>query len=205
MSSEEAKAFGIPADERKQYVRYDKGKVNLVRAGGAAKWFRLVGEKLGNATEDYPSGDEVQAIELWKPPNAWADTSSYVLDAILSDIARGMDNGQRYSGHQNAGKRAAWLVVQKHYPHKPKAECDTIIKAWLKSRLLYTDTYDDPVEYKESIGLYVNDKKRPSAPTEEPNPVDPEAEGRAHERAEWEAVQFNTTFKIIWPGAGCAV
>ena len=46
MSEDEAKQFGIPADERKRYMRLDKAKANIVRAV-KARWFKLVSIPLG--------------------------------------------------------------------------------------------------------------------------------------------------------------
>ncbi len=51
MSRDEAKAFGVPPDDRWDYIRIDRAKVNITRKSGAAKWFRLVGVPLNNVTE----------------------------------------------------------------------------------------------------------------------------------------------------------
>ena len=80
MSVEEAKLFGIAEEDRKQYVREDNGKVNVTKGGGKPKWFRLVGVRIGNGTELYPNGDEVQTTEAWKPPELWADVSTAELN-----------------------------------------------------------------------------------------------------------------------------
>jgi hypothetical protein len=84
MTEEEAKRFGIPADERKRYMRLDKAKANIVRAM-KARWFRLVSIPLGNSTTEYPDGDEVQALERWEPPATWGDVSAEALNAILDE------------------------------------------------------------------------------------------------------------------------
>ena len=65
MNTDEAKAFGLNDEDRWQYIRVDSGKVNITRHLGAARWFRLTGVALGNATEMYPNGDEVQTVEPW--------------------------------------------------------------------------------------------------------------------------------------------
>src|SRR4029077_6919037 len=117
MSTDEAKTFGIAEDQRRQFVRVDPGKVNIAKAAGAATWFRLVGVRLGNATEMYPNGDEVQTIEPWAPPNAWAGLSTVSLNAALTEIDNGLPNGQRYSDTGAARERAAWPVVQRHCPN----------------------------------------------------------------------------------------
>jgi RecA-family ATPase len=72
MSPEEAKAFGINEEDRRFYVRMDSGKVNIAPPMRKAKWFKLVGVRLDNGTDLYPSGDEVQVVEPWKPPETWS-------------------------------------------------------------------------------------------------------------------------------------
>jgi hypothetical protein len=162
MSPEESARFNIAEDERRAYVRLDRAKLNIARTSGPAIWFKLIGVALGNASDTYPAGDEVQTVEVWHPPDAWAGTSTVGLNAILSDISRGMDNGQRYSNAPNAAERMVWPVVQKHYPDKPEGQCREIIHAWLATGLLYPKEYADPVQYKPRKGLYVDDTKRPS-------------------------------------------
>jgi hypothetical protein len=56
--------FGIrlPADDRRDYVRLDRAKINVARTSGPTTWFKLVGVQIGNATETYPAGDSVQTV-----------------------------------------------------------------------------------------------------------------------------------------------
>jgi hypothetical protein len=168
MSPEEAQAFNISEADRRSYIRVDSGKVNIAKSAGSAKWFRLIGVPLDNATELYPSGDEVQTVEPWSPPDAWAGTTHLGLNAVLNDIDRGLTDedgkptGRRYSNAPNAKDRAVWPVVQKHYPDKTEAQCRTIIHAWLDTGLLYPEDYDDPVDRKARKGLKVDSSKRPS-------------------------------------------
>ena len=49
MTPEEAKALGLDEDKRRRLIRIDDAKLNLAPATDA-KWFRLVGVELGNAT-----------------------------------------------------------------------------------------------------------------------------------------------------------
>jgi RecA-family ATPase len=69
MQKEEADRLCISDDERASLVRVDYGKVNLVRRSPDAHWFRLIGVPLGNRTETYPHGDEVQTVVRWTPPD----------------------------------------------------------------------------------------------------------------------------------------
>src|SRR6516164_10168285 len=160
MSEEEAEKFGIHPDERKSFVRLDKAKANLTRAI-KAEWFRLVSVSLGNATALYPDGDDMQAIERWKPPETWADLSSETLNAILNEIDTEMPGGRRYSGKPQATDRAAWKVVQRHSSNKTEAQCREIIKDWIKAGVLFETKYHDPNARKDEWGLFVDRNKRP--------------------------------------------
>jgi AAA domain len=160
MSEDEAKRFDIPIDERKSYVRLDKAKANLVRAVKAS-WFRLVSVNLGNATPDYPDGDEMQAIERWEPPETWAGVEPETVDAILDEIAAGLPDGRRYSDHGAAKDRAAWTVVREHCPEKSEAQCREMIRQWVKAKVLFTDKYTSPERREAEKGLFVDSGKRP--------------------------------------------
>ncbi len=162
MTTDEAEMFGLSEADRRSLVRYDSGKVNIAPPSISAKWFRIVGMPLGNGKGIYPAGDTVQTIEPWLPPDTWAGFDSVLLNRILDDLDAGMENGQRYSPAGPAGKRAAWLIVQKHCPEKDEKQCRAVILAWVRSGTLVKQTYDDPIEHKERIGLTVNPTKRPS-------------------------------------------
>jgi len=93
MTEEEAKAFGIKAEERNLYVRLDSGKVNIAPPSSEATWFKLVGVKLDKGAGDYPNGDEVQTVVPWDPPKTWANLSNAQLNAALTDIDKGLARG----------------------------------------------------------------------------------------------------------------
>jgi hypothetical protein len=159
MTKDEAEQFGIAADERKDYVRLDSAKVNIVRAMKAA-WFKLVSVRLGNPTVMYPEGDEVQAIERWRPPETWEGLTPETLSAIPDALDAGMPDVRRYSIHNRATARAAWKLVQRHCS-KSEAQCKEIIKQWCDSGVLTETSYDDPVTRKPEIGLRLDPNKRP--------------------------------------------
>jgi len=162
MDEAEAKQFNIEAGDRRSFIRLDSAKVNIVRTARSATWFKLVSVNIGNATEQYPSGDEVQTVQPWTPPDTWA-VPSVTLNAVLTDIDAGLPNGQRYSKAPAAGQaRQVWRVIQKHIPGHSEAQCRQIIHAWLDTGLLYSEKYDDPVDRKERQGLRLDTTKRPS-------------------------------------------
>jgi hypothetical protein len=161
MTEDEAKTFSIKPEDRNLYVRLDSGKVNIAKPSGEATWFKLIGVPLGNGTEEYPLGDEVQTVVPWHPPKTWEGVSSSQLNAALTDIDAGLPTGERYSNAGKADARAAWPVIQRHAPSKSERQCRDIINTWVKTRLLYSEAYDDPVARKTQKGLRVDNSKRP--------------------------------------------
>lgn len=163
MSPEEAEKFGLTEAQRKHLVREDSAKVNIAPPSDEATWFELVGVPLGNGTDAYPKGDNIQIVKPWTPPKMLDGTDSLILNEILSSIDKGLPNGQRYSDANRAGEgRAAWRVVQQYLPDKPEGACRAIINAWVKSGLLYREEYHDPIQNKDREGLKVDATKRPS-------------------------------------------
>ena len=162
MSPEEAKTFGIPEEDRRLYVRVDRAKVNIARAAGGAKWFRLVGVPLGNATDLYTAGDEVQTAEPWKPPETWADIDKPMANLILGKIGLGLGDGNFYTDAARAGEREAWRVVQADVPSKSEKQAREVVKSWVRNGVLVSFLYDNPITRKSVRGLKVDDEKRPS-------------------------------------------
>jgi hypothetical protein len=162
MSEDEAKQFNVEQTDRRFYVRLDSAKVNIVPSRSAT-WFKLVGVNIGNTTELYPSGDEVQTVEPWSPPKLWEGLAAETLNAALTEIDNGMANGQRYTDAGGGkGDRAAWRVVQKHCPHRSEGQCREIIRTWTRNGVLYEAEYDDPIKRKPRKGYRLDTNKRPS-------------------------------------------
>jgi hypothetical protein len=162
MTAEEAGAFGVPEEERRSFVRMDSAKVNIAPPMATARWFRLVGVPLGNATELYPNGDEVQTVEPWSRPQTWEGLDAGPLNRILDAIDAGLADDERYSDDNHAKDRAAWKILQRHAPTKTDVQCREIVKQWLKNGVLVREPYDSKNSRKKGlIGLFVVNAKRP--------------------------------------------
>jgi AAA domain len=162
MSVEEAEIFNVPEEKRRLLIRMDSAKVNITKPLSAAKWFRLVGVQLGNTTELYPNGDEVQTVEPWVPPDIWADLSVALLNKVLTVIDTGLPDGNRYTDAPRADDRAAWRVVVDHAPTKTEGQAREVIKTWVKNGVLVRYEYANPTTRKPVKGLRVIPAKRPS-------------------------------------------
>jgi hypothetical protein len=162
MSAEEAEAFGVAEEQRKLYLRVDNAKVNIAPPMLKARWFRLVGVQLGNATDLYPDGDSVQTVEPWVPPDIWQDLDAAMLNRMLDAIDAGLPDGNRYTDAAKAGEREAWRVVVEQAPDKTEAQAREIIRTWVKTGVLEHAPYRNPTTRKDVKGLRVNAAKRPS-------------------------------------------
>lgn len=162
MADSEGETFGIPAEERRLFVRLDSSKVNIAPPSGEATWFKLIGVRLENGTPDYPQGDEVQTVIPWHPPKTWDGISAAQLNAALDELETGMPNGQRFSDASSATSRAAWPIVQKHCPDRTERQCRDILRTWIRNGVITIEEYDDAVERKPRKGLRVCHGKRPS-------------------------------------------
>lgn len=161
MSVDEANTLNINQDDRRQYIRVDNAKVNITRHLGAAKWFRLIGVRLGNGSALYPNGDDVQTVEPWTPPATWGDLSVDLLNQILTAIDAGLPDGNRYTDASRADERAAWKVIVEHAADKTEGQAREIIKTWVKNGVLVPHDYDNPATRKKVKGLRVEPSKRP--------------------------------------------
>ncbi len=162
MTTEEAQTLGIAEKDRHYLIRMDSAKVNIAPPLEKAKWFCLVGVPLGNGSDLYPKGDEVQTVEVWTPPDAWDGLSSHLLNRILDEIDAGLPDGNRYSSASAAGDRAAWRVVTKHASDKTEAAARRVINTWTKNGVLVSQDYENPTTRKTAKGLQVVNAKRPT-------------------------------------------
>jgi hypothetical protein len=140
----------------------DSGKVNIAPPTLDAKWFRIVGVDIGNPTEVYPNGDQVQTVEPWTPPDTFEGLNTMLLNQILDDIDTGTPDGNRYTDAPKAFERAAWRVIVKHYPDKSEAAARKVIKTWTLSGLLIRKSYENPATRKRVNGFWIDPAKRPS-------------------------------------------
>ena len=111
MSEDDADLLGLDAHERAALARLDLGKVNLVRRNPHPRWFKLISIRLGNKSEIYPNGDEIQTVERWSPPDVFKGLSTLTLNAVLDEIDNGLAGGKLYSDHNRAGARSVLALV----------------------------------------------------------------------------------------------
>lgn len=164
MSTDEAKEFGIPEEDRRRHVRLDDAKANLAPPSEKARWFRLDSVSLGNATTLYPKGDSVQAVVAWEAPSIWQDLTPQAINTALSSIAEGIGGGRRYTASRagkGGGERWAGRVLTRDHALNDE-QAAKVIATWVRTGLLIEDSYIDPQTRKMVSCVRVDDSKRPS-------------------------------------------
>lgn len=170
MTESDAGKLLVPEEERRSVVRFDSAKANMAPPE-KAKWFRLVSVPLGNSDEVYKSGDKVQAVETWTPPDVFRDDDlQEAMSAILDEIDKGLPDGERHSNDSRATDRAAWRVVKRLCPAIDDKVCRAVINRWVKSGALRRERYYSEKRREERTGLFLKEKKPASGAS------DPETE-----------------------------
>ena len=165
MTAAEAEHLGVPAAERWRHVRLDDAKANLAPLA-AARWFRLQTVALGNATPAYPHGDQVAAIQPWRPASPWAAHSPSDLNRVLDRIAAGPAPGCRFAPTRRGRASSRWAgdVLMRELG-KTEGQAAAMVDAWLKSGLLVAGAYHDAEQRRVRMGVAVDDRRRPTIPS----------------------------------------
>ncbi len=162
MTLAEAEQLGVAPAERWRHVRLDDAKANLAPLA-AARWFRLATVALGNATPAYPHGDQVAAIEPWRPASPWAAHSPSELNRILDQIAAGPAPGCRYAPSRRGRAPSRWVgCVLMRELGKTEGQAAAMVDTWLKTGLLAAHAYHDAEQRRVRMGVSVDDRRRPT-------------------------------------------
>ena len=155
MSDKEAEGFGIPAARRSWYVRVDDAKGNMSAPSSDATWFERHSVELAQ-------GDWVGVLAPWSPPDPFDELGAVSGRKVLTDIERGMDDGQRYI-LQNKRGTARWagdLLIDQGVS---EASAKSILRTWISSGLLFEETYRNPERRRDEVGLFVDLSKMPTS------------------------------------------
>lgn len=158
MATEEAARLGIPENERRLHVRIDDAKNSMSPPAAKAEWLRLASYRLGNSTEDYPTGDSVQVVTKWVPPDAWDGILGENEQAIIDRLDVGLDEGERYS-MRSQDKRWAGHLLTEEFGRSPQ-QAKEILEAWLTQGLIEVRDYLSEDQRKPRKGLYATKKAK---------------------------------------------
>jgi hypothetical protein len=148
MNEKQAQAFRIPLNQRHYYVAVCDPKVNMSRRADTVPWYRLVSVQLNNATETYPDGDSVQAVERWEPSSPWDGMPRATVIRVLERFKKEPVNretdapmaGERWTMEKAAKDRWAGHVLC-DIAGRNEQEATAILKTWLEYGVI-TETTD---------------------------------------------------------------
>lgn len=140
MSKEAADGFGIEEQDRKSFVRIDDAKANLAPAS-EARWFRLVGQPLGNATDERPQ-DFVAVTEPWTAPDAFDDVTRHDLYNVQLAID-GKQLRENVQSPQWVGHAVAQVLGLNSDARADKAKIKKLIKTWIANAALRLERITD--------------------------------------------------------------
>jgi hypothetical protein len=75
---------------------------------------------------------------------------------ILELINAGTADGRRYTATPPIPDRSAWRIVQRYIPTLTDQQAQTVIGTWLQNGVLELRTYRDPLNRRDSQGLFAN-------------------------------------------------
>ncbi len=92
------------------------------------------------------------------PPITPADIPALFLAAtsVLRLINAGTADGSRYTATPPIPDRSAWRIVQRHIPTLTDQQAQTVIGTWLQNGVLELRPYRDPLNRRDSQGLFAH-------------------------------------------------
>lgn len=143
MTPGEAKAMNLA--EHWRYIRVAGSKENYAPPPERASWFKLVGVPLGNATSEYPNGDEIGVATTWLARGAFEGMDADRLSLVFTAL-----RGTPHSPNRQAAKLPWAGKPLVDIGGRTSKEAITIIKRWLETGVLtkvdHTDEHRNKVQ-----------------------------------------------------------
>lgn len=131
---EQVERAGIEDDPRRFFFSGVGDKANLAPPPDSNQWRKLVSVDLGNATEEYPDGDNIGVVTAFEPPNAFDMITVQHLINVQSLMAKG---DERIRKSEQSAEWIGYLVSEVcEIPSETKPQkirVKEIIKAWVES------------------------------------------------------------------------
>jgi hypothetical protein len=142
MSKADAEALGIPADQRRWYVRLDDAKANMSPPAEAADWFKWVSVPLGNGGVNSlgleVDGDDIGVLEPWAAPDMNAQVEMSVAMAILRDIDSRWRSGSPFA---QKGARSLRNFITSNYGLSG-AQAKRLVADWINNGMVASEIFD---------------------------------------------------------------
>jgi AAA domain len=148
MGADEAGVAKIAIDKRTSYVRIDKGKRNMAPSENA-QWWHILSVFL-------PNGDNVQAIERWEFPSAFAGMSQAEIEwvqKLLKETGprRASSQSEEWLGH-DLGRHCGRDTTEK----AGAMWANKILGEWVRNKIIKKVPMRDPVTRKPDVPFYAH-------------------------------------------------
>jgi hypothetical protein len=166
MTPDEAIKLGIAEDDRRRHIRITNGKANMGPLGNA-EWIKI-------EVENLPNGDEVACSSRWIAPNPFDGVSTADMELARQLAQTGAYRADARSPEWFGYALADVLKIPVSYGanNNPKdlARLNTIIKTWIKNKVLKIETRADASRHERKFivpGAFTADHKPTSDDDEE--------------------------------------
>jgi AAA domain len=114
-----------------RYIRIAGSKENYAPPPERATWYRLTGVPLGNATTEYPDGDDVAVATIWQARPMFEGMEPAVITAVFQALR------ETIHGPNKQAKRLPWAGKPlMEIGRRSEREAGKIIAAWIESGVL---------------------------------------------------------------------
>jgi hypothetical protein len=160
MTVKDAELLNINPNQRRWHFCIGSAKASMAPPPFEREWYRLISVDIGNADADYPAGDNVQAVERWRPKPLFNDLSNSVINSIFDELRKGPEPGEQYSPTRREKSNERWAgdVIAK-LSGKNLDQANEILKAWISTGVLIADDYTSPARRAPRAGITLNEAK----------------------------------------------
>ena len=152
MDAEIAKQMNI--NDPWRFIRIAGSKENYAPPPEKATWFKLIGVPLGNATPEYPDGDDIGVATTWQPRAAFEGMDATVLNAVFAALKQ-TDHGPFKQARHTPWAGGPLVILGGRTEH----EAGKIIAMWIKSSVLTKEKYYHTVSKNDVWRVTVNHAK----------------------------------------------
>lgn len=146
----EAEKMMIPDPWR--YIRIAGTKENYTPPPEKSSWFKLIGVPLGNATNEYPDGDDIGVATIWQPRPMFEGMDASQLAAVFEALR------QTHHSPSRQAKNWAGKVLTELGGRTPQ-EAAKIVAAWIGTGVLIESEKRDSKNRNMVKCVTVNDAK----------------------------------------------
>ncbi len=137
MSTKDAERLGIPAEDRRWYVRMDDAKGNMSPPAEGAEWFKWESVPLGNGSLGI-AGDEVGVLGPWEAPELSAPIPVPLATAMLTAINERWIQGNPLA---KKGDRSITRFLSTNFELR-EFQAKKLVSDWLNNGMLVSEIYD---------------------------------------------------------------